>query len=108
MDAAADHPPALADRRKRHRHQGADRGEDDGRVELFRRRLVRPASPGGAQRAGEILRRGVTRAREGEDLAALPDRDLAQNMGGGAESVEPEPAAVARFSQAAPADQSGA
>ena len=108
VDAAADHAPALAHRFQRGRHQRADRREDDGRIERLRRRLLRAARPHRAERAREILRRGVALARESEHAPALPDRDLRQDMGGGAEAVETERLALARHAIAAPADQAGA
>ncbi len=108
VDAAADHAPALAHRFERRRHQRADRCEDDGGVERFRRHLVRAAGPHGAERAREVLRRAVALAREGEHAPPLPDRDLRQDMGSGAKAVKAERLAVAGHAIAAPADQPGA
>src|ERR1017187_10360248 len=79
-----------------------------GGVEPFRRRLFRAARPHRAERACEVLCGGVALAREGEHAPALPDRDLRQDMGGGAEAVEAERLAFAGHAIAAPADQAGA
>ena len=53
------------------------------------------ARPRRAELAREGLRRSIARARERVHLASLPDGDLAHDVGGGAEPVDPEPAAVA-------------
>ena len=75
--------------------------------------FLRAARPYRAERTREILRGRVALAGEGEHAAALPDRHLRQNMGGGAEAVEPERRILSRFAFArhaiaAPADQPGA
>src|SRR3954462_9847420 len=44
--------------------------------------------PLGAQPAGDLLALAVPGAREGEHAATLVDRDLAEDVGGGAEAVE--------------------
>jgi len=106
VDAAADHDAALADRAKRGRHQRADRGEEDRRVELSRRELGRVARPGGAERAGEALSRGVTGAGEGVELAAAMDGDLGDDVGRRAEAIEAEALdGVAAHPQGAVADE---
>ncbi len=46
MDAAADHPAALSYRLQRHRHQRADRREDDRGIERLRRRIFAFTRPG--------------------------------------------------------------
>src|ERR1035437_6214816 len=108
VNRAADHASALALRFQRRRHQRAHRRENDGGIERLRRRLFRAARPHRAERAREVLRRRVALAREGEHAPALPDRDLRQDMGGGAEAVEAERLAFAGHAVAAPADQAGA
>ena len=70
--------------------------------------LVRRAGPYRAQSAGKILRRGVAGSREGIDRAALPARDLGDDVPGRAEAIDAEPLGVARHHQRAPADQAGA
>src|SRR5262249_56050062 len=62
----------------------------------------------GAERTCSALRRQVAYALEGVDPAALPGRDLRQDMGGGAEAIEAERPSLPRLAVAAPADQSGA
>jgi hypothetical protein len=82
--------------------------EDDGGVEFFRRHLVGTAGPHRAERPREVLRRRVARACEGKHPPALPGCDLGQNVGGGAEAIEPERFALPRHAIAEPADQAGA
>ena len=55
MDAAADDPPALAQRGKRGGNELADRREKDRGVERLGRLFIRSARPFGAHRAGERL-----------------------------------------------------
>ena len=105
---AADHGPAARDGPQGERHERADRREDDRRVELLRRPVLRRARPLGPERAGERRRRVVARAREGEHAPALVDGDLADDVRGGAEAVEPEPLRVAGHPQRPVADQAGA
>ena len=90
MDAAADDAAALADVAERLGHEGADRREDDRGVERLGRRRSRILGRGAAERQGEGLRRGVAGTGEGVDAAALPDGDLGEDVGGGAEAVEAE------------------
>ena len=63
---------------------------------------------GAAERQGEGLRFGVAGAGEGVDAAALPDRDLGEDVGGGAEAVEAEHRRLAGQLERAVADQAGA
>ena len=70
---------------------GADRREDDRRVERLRRRLVRAAGPFRAELAREILRRAIAGPGEGIDALPLVAGDLRDDVGGGAEAVEAEP-----------------
>uniref|UniRef100_A0A0U1PBP6 Uncharacterized protein n=1 Tax=Mizugakiibacter sediminis TaxID=1475481 RepID=A0A0U1PBP6_9GAMM len=64
--------------------------------------------PHGAQFARERLRGGIAGARERIHLAALVARQLRDDVRGGAEAVQPEPARVAGEAQRAVADQAGA
>ena len=66
-----------------------------------------PAQPA-PSRSAKALACVVARPHEGEKLAALPARDLGDDVRGGAETVEPEPPALARHHQRAPADQARA
>ena len=108
VDAGADHPGALRACPQRRRHQGADRGEDDRAVELLRRRLLGRARPVRAELAGELLRLLVAGAGEGEDPPSLVNRNLAEDVGGGAEPVEADALGVADQAQRPVADQAGA
>ena len=88
MDSGANDTSALANGLQRTRDQVSDGREDDGGVEWLRRRFVRPARPGGAQRSSEGLSGDVPRAREAKYRSPLPPRDLGYDMSGGAEAVE--------------------
>ena len=55
--------------------------------------LVGVAGPHRAELAGELLRRGVARPREGEDPPALVARHLGHDVRRGAEAVDAEPLA---------------
>ncbi len=68
------------------------------------------ASPAqiGAERARERLRLVVAGARDREDVTALRNRHLADDVRGGAETVEPERLRVAREPERPVADQPGA
>jgi hypothetical protein len=108
MDAGAHHDASLRDDPQRDRHQRADGREDDRRVELLRRLLVRAAGPGGAEIAREPLALLVAGAGERKDLAALVGRDLRDYVGGGAEAVEAQAFGVAAHAEGAVADQARA
>jgi hypothetical protein len=108
VDAGADHPRALGAGPQRRRHQLPRSGEDDRAVELLGRSLLRGPRPLGAEGARELLTRRVARTGEGEDAAAFVDRDLAEDVGGGAEAVEADPLGLADEAQSAVADQPGA
>ena len=69
---------------------------------------LRGARPLGAELAGERLGLLVALAGEGEDAPPLVDRDLAEDVGGGAEAVEADPLGVADQAQRPVADQPGA
>ena len=81
---------ALADVAERGRDELAHRREDDHRVELLGRACERVAGPDRTERAGERLRLLVARAGAREDAATLRGGDLADDVRGGAEAVEPE------------------
>lgn len=108
MNARADHAPAFAHVLQRRRDQRADGSEDDPGIQLFRRLFPRPARPGAAERTREVLRFSVAVAGEREDAAALPHRDLRDDVRGGAEAVETQPVPIPGELQRAPADQPGA
>src|SRR6185312_1166815 len=86
----------------------ANRRENQRRVERFRRRLIRTARPNHAQPAREILAGRVARLRECISAAAAVMRDLREDMGGGAKTIETDAFRLARETQRAIADQSGA
>ena len=97
MDPGADDRRPLRGRPECRRHELADRGEDDGCVELFRRRAARVAGPLGAEPEREPLGLDVIRAGEREDTPALVARDLAHDVRRGAEAVEADSLAVAGY-----------
>ena len=66
MDAAADDGAALVRGGAGGRHESADRRKDQRGIERLGRQPVRASSPFRAERAGEILRREVSGAGEGE------------------------------------------
>jgi hypothetical protein len=70
--------------------------------------VVGPARPGGPQRAGELLPRGVAGLGKSEQLAALVARDLGNEVGRRPEAVQAQPPRVPRHHQRAVADQPGA
>ena len=90
----------------------ACRSEDDHRVELVGWAGERVPCPGGAERARELLRLVVSCARACVDLASLRDRDLADDVGGRAEAVQPDrsgsPASRSERYPISPAQRSGA
>ena len=100
----ADDRAALGDRRERLGHELAGGSEDDRGVQLLRP-LADGAGPLGADLAGERLRRVVAGSREGEHTPPFVDRQLRDDVGGGAEPVEAEDLAVAGCPQSAVADQ---
>src|SRR6185437_1155532 len=108
VDTAANDAAGLAHGLERERHERADRGEDDRRIEWYRRQFLGGAGPGGAEPARHLLARRVAGAGEGEDLATLPAQHLGQNVRRGTEAVEADAAAIARPAQRAQADEAGA
>jgi hypothetical protein len=88
MDSGANDASTLANSLQRPRDEFPDGCEDDRGVELLRRRFVRPARPGGAERLSERLRGDVPGAREAKYRSPLLPRDLGYDMSGGAEAVE--------------------
>ena len=108
MDAAAHHASAFLHCTQGGRHERADRRENDGGIERFRRHLIGAAGPHRAERAREILRSFISGAGECVDTPPLPGGDLCQDVGGGAEAVETNRSGVTGHAIAAPADQPGA
>ena len=108
VDPGADDRATLADVAQRGRNELAGGREDDHRVELLGRARERVAGPHGSERARERLRLFVPCARPGEHPATLADRDLADDVGGRAEAVQPDPLRVAGEPQRAVADEPGA
>ena len=105
MDAGAYYPPAGPHSAESHRYEGADRREQDRRVERFGRRFGRGTRPDAAEFPGEILRGGIAVPGEREDLASLPDGDLRHDMGGRPEPVQANSAGVARLFEGPVPDQ---
>src|SRR5262245_33836796 len=88
VDAGAHHAAALAHRPQGGWNERAHRRVDDRGIEGFRRQLIGPTNPIGA----EALRKGfgglVARPDKSEYLAALPFRYLSDDMGGGSKAIE--------------------
>ncbi len=108
VDARAHHAPALARGRQRGRHQCAHRREQDGRIQRLGRHVGAGAGPGRAEFQREALAFLVAGTREGEHPPAFQACHLRQQVGGGAEAVQAEPAALAGRATGAVADQPGA
>ena len=108
VDAGADDDAARRAGPQRRGHERAGGREDQRGVERLRSRPVRVARPLGAQRQRQLPRAGVARAREGEHAPAFMHRDLADDVRGRTEAVQPEPHAVAGQPQRAVADQPAA
>jgi hypothetical protein len=85
-----------------------DRREDYGGVEGFARPLVRSAGPDGAERAGEGLAIGIARPGEGEDPAAVVDRELGDDVGRSTEAIDAQGTGAEGLAVGAVADQPGA
>ena len=94
VDPGADDGAAFAHVAKRGGNELAGGGEDDHRVEIFRRALEGIAGPHGSERARERLRLLVALARACEDPATLGNRNLADDVRGRAEAVQPDPLRV--------------
>ena len=105
MDPRTYDGAAFADVTQGGGDERAHRSEDDHRVELVGRAGERVPRPGGAERARELLCLVVTCARACVDLASLRDRDLADDVGGRAEAVQPDALGVAGEPQRAVPDQ---
>src|SRR5438874_11663289 len=108
VNSGGNYHSAFLEVTQRLRHERANRREDDGSVEGFRRHFVGTAGPGCTKPLREFLRFGIARTGESENLASFKPRDLTNDMGSGAESVQAEPFWVAAFAQRAKADQPGA
>src|SRR4029079_14848532 len=77
-------------------------------VELLGRSLVRAARRRGSERASECLCLAVARPRQGVDRSPLVYRDLADDVRGRSEPVEPAQLSVAGAERGGVADQAGA
>ena len=108
MNARADHRAALGHGAQGQGHEFPRGGEDDCRIHLLRRCLVRAARPGRPQLPGEGLTFHVPRPGESIHLPSLPAGDLDQEVRGRAEAVEGQFHRVARHAQGAVADQARA
>src|ERR1700722_8481910 len=108
MDAAADDDAAFPGRGERRRDQRADRGEDQRSVERLGRLLVRTAGPCDAEPAREILRCDIARFGEGKDLTALKKRELSDDVGRRAETVNSDSFSCTGEPERTVADEPGA
>ena len=107
MPATASVPPAVQ-RGQGGRHEGADRREQDGRVQGLGRRGVGVPGAGGAELEGQLL--GLRGAGHDVDAGAAGQRHLGREVGRAAEAVDAEPAPVGQVGpqQGAVADDAGA
>ncbi len=88
MDPGQSQGAGLPEAAQGQRHECPGRSEDHSAVEPGRRRLLRPAGPGGAEPTRKILM-GFA-AGEDQHLAPLVAGDLEGDVRRGAEAVEPE------------------
>ena len=93
VDPGAHDDAALANVSEGGWDEGADGREDDDRVELLGRAGRGVARPGRPERAGELL--GLVVARVSGDAPSLRDGDLAHDVRGRSEPVEPDRLGVA-------------
>ncbi len=108
VDPGADDRATGRQRLQCRRDELARGREDDRRIELLGRRLIRRSRVRGAELARELLSPGVARAGERIHLTALVDGDLADLVRGRAEPVQTEPRAVPGEPQGPVADQPAA
>lgn len=99
--------PPLEQAFQGQRHQRPDRRKDQRGVKLGWRHHVRGTGPAGAKIAREGLRRIVAIPGKGKDLAPLPDRNLAQDMGRSPKAPDAQLPGRPRHAQRAVADQPG-
>jgi len=97
VNASADHTPTLAYNLQSGGHKLANRRENDGGVERTGRAFIRTSSPDGTHALGKKLRISIAAAREGIDLAALPDADLGDDVRSRPETIEPNSLGIARL-----------
>jgi hypothetical protein len=107
MDASANDDPAFIDGTQGGWDQGASRSKNYGSVEFGRGRLIGIARPNRTETPGEGLGARIPGAGKREDLASLEVRDLRNNVGSGAKSVNPETPRIASLPKGAIANQSG-
>jgi hypothetical protein len=108
VNTGTDHAASLARRRERCRHQRPDRRENDGRIEGFRRELVRASGPDDAQLPRQLLRGFIAGPCQCKYPAALGVRHLGKQVGRGSETVQTEAGCIAGGTIGAIADQAGA
>src|SRR5439155_23889707 len=97
VKSSANDNAALGQRAERHWHKRADRGKDNCRIDFFRRHLIRTASPYRAQFLCGLLRCNVTWPRKHEEVAPFIKRNLCDQVGGVAKTINAKPSRVARF-----------
>ena len=90
MNAGTNHASAFAHGSQSCRDERADRRINDRAIKRLRRRLVRTAGPARAETSRKDLPFYIAGRRERIDIAALPARDLRDDVGGGAKTVEPD------------------
>jgi hypothetical protein len=108
VDPRTHHDSTLSDSAQGERDESADGREDDGRVELVRKCLIRVTGPDSAEVPREILARRVAGSRDGEDPPSLIARDLGDDVRGCAETVEAKADAIAGCLERAVPDEAGA
>jgi LTXXQ motif family protein len=108
VNSGADDAASFADRAQRRRDKHSDRCIDYGAVERLGWRVIGTSHPACAKLFREFLRGDVACPGESEHLAALPARDLRDDVRGGTKAVESNIFAVSSHLQRAPPDQAGA
>jgi hypothetical protein len=106
MNTSADDDAAFVNGTQGGWDQGASRSENYGSVELGWGRPIGIASPNRTETAGKCLGAFIPGAGKCKDLALLKVRNLRNNVGSGAKSVNPETPSIASLAQSAIANQS--
>ena len=107
MNASADYDAALIDGTQGDWNQGTGRSKDYRSVELGWGWLIGIASPNGTETARECLGALIPRSGKRKDLALLEARNLRNNMGSGAKSINAKTPRIASLPKRAIPNQPG-